>query len=107
MRNTGIFQPIPKQNMISLPTRGSEIIFRDWKALGAQYVVVGNIEPSGGKLQVRYEVRHREGNGLAEKTVGRIAKQPRSRIRSGFDEHVSDSKDSLHTIAPERRHMNP
>ncbi len=56
MRNTGVFQPIPKQNMISLPTRGSEIIFRDWKALGAQYVMVGNIEPSGGKLQIRYEV---------------------------------------------------
>ena len=56
MRNTGIFQPIPKQNMISLPTRGTEIIFRDWKALGAQYVMVGNITPGAGKLQIRYEV---------------------------------------------------
>ena len=56
MRNTGIFQPIPKQNMISMPSRGSEIIFRDWKALGAQYVMVGDITPSAGKLQIRYEV---------------------------------------------------
>ena len=56
MRNTGIFQPIPRQNMISMPTRGSEIIYRDWKALGAQYVMVGNIEPAGGRLQARYEV---------------------------------------------------
>src|SRR3546814_3141631 len=56
LRNSGIFQPIPRQNMISMPTRGSEIIYRDWKALGAQYVMVGNIEPAGGRLQVRYEV---------------------------------------------------
>src|SRR3546814_18816136 len=56
LRNSGIFHPIPRQNMISMPTRGSEIIYRDWKALGAQYVMVGNIEPSGGRLQVRYEV---------------------------------------------------
>jgi len=48
LRNSGIFQPIPRQNMISMPTRGSEIIYRDWKALGAQYVMVGNIEPAGG-----------------------------------------------------------
>ncbi|MCW3148376.1 Tol-Pal system beta propeller repeat protein TolB [Stutzerimonas stutzeri] len=56
LRNSGIFQPIPRQNMISLPTRASEIIYRDWKALGAQYVVVGNIQPSGGRLQVQFGV---------------------------------------------------
>ena len=56
LRNSGIFQPIPRQNMISMPTRGSEIIYRDWKALGAQYVVVGNIQPAGGRLQVQFGV---------------------------------------------------
>lgn len=56
MRNSGIFQPIPKQNMISMPTKASEVIFRDWKALGAQYLVVGDIQPSGGRLQVQFAV---------------------------------------------------
>ncbi|GGJ81012.1 protein TolB [Pseudomonas matsuisoli] len=54
LRNSGVFQPIPRQNMISLPTQASEVIYRDWKALGAQYVLVGNIVPSGGRLQVQY-----------------------------------------------------
>jgi len=56
MRNSGIFEPIPRQNMISMPARPSEVIFRDWKALGAQYLLVGDIQPSGGRLQVQFAV---------------------------------------------------
>ena len=54
LRNSGYYAPIPRQNMISQPSQASEIIFRDWKALGAQYVMVGNIVPAGGRLQVQY-----------------------------------------------------
>jgi TolB protein len=54
LRNSGYFEPIPRQNMISLPTQASEVIYRDWKALGAQYVLVGNIVPNGGRLQIQY-----------------------------------------------------
>lgn len=54
LRNSGYYAPIPKQNMIGLPTQASEVIFRDWKALGAQYVMVGSIVPAGGRLQVQY-----------------------------------------------------
>lgn len=54
LRNSGYYSPIPRQNMISQPSQASEVIFRDWKALGAQYVMVGNIVPSGGRLQVQY-----------------------------------------------------
>lgn len=54
LRNSGYFEPIPRQNMISLPTQASEVIYRDWKALGAQYVLVGNIAPAGGRLQVQF-----------------------------------------------------
>jgi TolB protein len=54
LRNSGVFEPISRQNMISLPSQASEIIYRDWKALGAQYVLVGNIVPSGGRLQVQF-----------------------------------------------------
>lgn len=54
LRNSGTFEPIPRQNMLSLPTQASEVIYRDWKALGAQYVLVGNIVPAGGRLQVQF-----------------------------------------------------
>ncbi|TBU89975.1 Tol-Pal system beta propeller repeat protein TolB [Phytopseudomonas dryadis] len=54
LRNSGVFEPVPRQNMISLPTQASEVIYRDWKALGAQYVLVGNIVPNGARLQVQF-----------------------------------------------------
>lgn len=54
LRNSGYFDPISRQNMISLPTQASEVIYRDWKALGAQYVLVGSIAPVGGRLQVQF-----------------------------------------------------
>ncbi len=54
MLNSGYYSPIPKENMISQPSQASEVIFRDWKALGAQYVMVGSIAPAGGRLQVQY-----------------------------------------------------
>ncbi|MBU0901455.1 MAG: Tol-Pal system protein TolB [Gammaproteobacteria bacterium] len=54
LRNSGVFEPIPRQNMISLPTQATEVIYRDWQALGAQYVLVGSIVPSGGRLQIQF-----------------------------------------------------
>ncbi|MEE9100064.1 Tol-Pal system beta propeller repeat protein TolB [Pseudomonas sp. QE6] len=54
LRNSGYFEPIPRQNMISQPAQPSEVIYRDWQALGAQYVLIGNIVPAGGRLQIQY-----------------------------------------------------
>ncbi|WP_416426292.1 Tol-Pal system beta propeller repeat protein TolB [Pseudomonas sp. App30] len=54
LRNSGYYSPIDKQNMISTPSQPSEVVWRDWQALGAQYVMVGSIVPAGGRLQVSY-----------------------------------------------------
>jgi TolB protein len=54
LRNSGYYSPLAKASMISLPTQASEVIYRDWKAIGAQYLMVGSIVPSGGRLQISY-----------------------------------------------------
>ena len=54
LRNSGYYTPVDKQNMISTPSQASEVVWRDWQALGAQYIMVGSITPSGGRLQVQY-----------------------------------------------------
>ncbi len=56
LRNSGSFEPIAKQNMISQPASTNEVIFRDWSAIGAQYVLVGSITPNAGRLQINYAV---------------------------------------------------
>ncbi|MGV8843694.1 MAG: Tol-Pal system beta propeller repeat protein TolB [Pseudomonas sp.] len=54
LRNSGMYEPIARQNMISLPTQASEVIYRDWKALSAQYLLVGSVVPSGSRLQIKF-----------------------------------------------------
>lgn len=54
LRNSGMFEPIPRQNMISQPSNAGEIIYRDWTALGAQYLLLGSVVPAGARLQVQY-----------------------------------------------------
>ncbi|WP_027589281.1 Tol-Pal system beta propeller repeat protein TolB [Pseudomonas sp. RL] len=54
LRNSGIFEPIPRQNMISLPTQASELIYRDWQALGAQYVLLGSMDLNAGRYQAQF-----------------------------------------------------
>ncbi|MGZ2954625.1 Tol-Pal system protein TolB, partial [Pseudomonas aeruginosa] len=54
LRTSGYFEPLPRQNRISQPAQASEVIVRDWKAVGVNYVMVGNIVPAGGRLQVQY-----------------------------------------------------
>jgi len=56
LRNSGTFQPIARNHMISQPAMPSEVIFRDWTAVGAQYLLVGDIQPEAGRLKVTYAV---------------------------------------------------
>lgn len=56
LRNSGYFEPMPVQNMISQPTQASQVVFRDWQALGVQYLIVGNVASGGNGLQVQYAV---------------------------------------------------
>lgn len=47
LQRVGQFAPVAQQDMLSLPAEYGEVVFRDWRAIGADYVVVGRI------LQVR------------------------------------------------------
>ncbi|MEL0169028.1 MAG: Tol-Pal system beta propeller repeat protein TolB [Pseudomonadaceae bacterium] len=47
LRNSGMFAPIPRGNMLSYPTRDAEINARDWRMIGADYVVVGQVSATG------------------------------------------------------------
>jgi TolB protein len=46
---SGQFAPISRDNMLSMPSTPNEIIARDWRILGAEYVVIGSAarEPTG------------------------------------------------------------
>ena len=41
---SGFFQPIPPKDMLSLPQREKDIFYRDWRVLGAEFLVIGSIQ---------------------------------------------------------------
>ena len=44
LRYSGLFRPIPKTDMLSFPKAASEVFYRDWRALGASYLVTGMLD---------------------------------------------------------------
>lgn len=54
---SGQFAPVSRRDMLSFPTRASEIYFRDWRAISSDYVLIGRVEPtSPGNVQVQYQL---------------------------------------------------
>ena len=86
LQMSGEFNPLRPANMLSLPSRGEEVFYRDWRMLGQQYLVVGEATRQGDQVQVRYEVFTVNGE---RRILGETASAPISNIR-GLAHHVSD-----------------
>lgn len=56
LRSSGFFAPIPTRDMLSHPTQESDIYFRDWRLLGASYIVVGNVEAIEAGFKLEYSL---------------------------------------------------
>ena len=57
MNRCGQFRVLPKNDLVELPTRGSEIKFATWNMLKQAYIVVGReIEGSNGDVRVEFEL---------------------------------------------------
>lgn len=83
---SGEFRPLEPAKMLSLPSKRSEVYFRDWRLLGQRYVLVGELTRSGERVQARYELFdvNREQRILGE-TAGASANSIRS-----LAHHISD-----------------
>lgn len=56
LQRSGQFAPVDRANMLALPQEQKDVYFRDWKILGAEYLVIGGIEPVTGGYQLRFEL---------------------------------------------------
>ena len=43
LARSGQFAPVSRRDMLSYPTRESELFFRDWRAISAEYVLIGRV----------------------------------------------------------------
>ncbi len=55
-RFSGQFEAIAPERMLSFPRTESEVHYRDWKVLGAEYLVIGSLTFQNGRYYASYEV---------------------------------------------------
>jgi len=57
LQRSGRFAPLPERDLLARPHRASEVNFADWRALGTDNLVVGNVRPIGpGQYEVQFEL---------------------------------------------------
>lgn len=56
LERSGFFRPIPKTDMIAMPKSEAEVFYRDWRMLGASYLVIGQLMNTGGRFQAQFEL---------------------------------------------------
>lgn len=86
LKMSGEFDPLPPEQMLSLPSKGSDVYFRDWRLLGQRYVLVGQVSNSGGTLKAQYELYD---VSQEKRLVGATASAPASAART-LAHHISD-----------------
>lgn len=57
LARTGEFKPVAREDLPSLPTEASRVVFRDWQLLGPSSLVIGSVElGASGKYVVQYRL---------------------------------------------------
>ena len=56
LERSGLFQSIPKRDMLSFPATIKEVYYRDWRILGAEYLLVGKTSEQGGIYQITFSL---------------------------------------------------
>lgn len=57
LRGTGLFDPLPPEDMLAAPSSAKEVIYRNWRAVNVDYLVVGSVKADrGGGYQVRFQI---------------------------------------------------
>lgn len=55
LKRSGMFDLMSKGEMLSQPSRPQDIFFRDWRALGREYLLIGHMTPVRGGAAVQIE----------------------------------------------------
>lgn len=56
LERSGLFKSIPKRDMLSFPATIKEVYYRDWRILGAEYLVVGKTSKRDGIYQITFSL---------------------------------------------------
>ncbi|MGH1486364.1 MAG: Tol-Pal system beta propeller repeat protein TolB [Cellvibrionaceae bacterium] len=84
---SGQFQAIAARDMLSFPSRPDEVVFRDWRLLGSEYLVIGNIQAVAGGFSATFSLY----DVVSQKTVlSNLAVTVPSNGLRDMAHHISD-----------------
>ena len=62
LRRSGLFEAMPRGNMLSHPATVKDVYFRDWRIIGMEYLVVGRaVRQRDGRTQVTFSLMEVHG----------------------------------------------
>jgi len=56
LKRSGQFAPLGTGNMLGMPHEAGEVVFRDWRALNVDWLVIGKVVPLQNGYTVQYEL---------------------------------------------------
>ncbi len=56
LKRSGRFKTLPERDMLSRPHRSQDIQFADWRLLGVESIVIGEIRPRGAGFVVQFQL---------------------------------------------------
>jgi TolB protein len=56
LQRSGQFDPVARTSMLSFPSKPDDVFYRDWRAMGAEYLLISRAEHRAGRYFVRYDV---------------------------------------------------
>lgn len=56
LERSGLFKALSERDMLTKPTRADKVNFRNWRALGQEYLLVGVINQVMGQYQVQFQL---------------------------------------------------
>ncbi|KZN13265.1 translocation protein TolB [Marinomonas sp. TW1] len=87
LARSGLFQPIPRGNMLSMPSKEEDVFYRDWRLLKSDYVVIGSVKKlPNNKYRIGFELL----NVLSQKPVQK---------HSSIDVGANNFRDAAHYIS--------
>jgi len=56
LSRSGLFKTLPERDMLTKPTQADKVRFRNWRALGQEYLLIGQINENSGKYQIQVQL---------------------------------------------------
>ena len=86
MRRSGLFRLIPREDMLAFPSNATDVYFRDWRLLGAEYLVVGSLSVlTDGRYELEFSLLSIDSQKSSLPTVRSSATKLRDLAHSASD----------------------